>query len=696
MILPASAYSSVDALAEAVAERLAEPSGKPAKRSGKAWAVCCPAHQDRNPSLTVTPGKAKAGVNVECKAGCSVESVLTAVGLSLRDLYLDRADTGTRRADTPPPKPAPRPDVPADTGKLERELQAARTGWDEYATTSRLPSVEEHTPFTVEGVSRLRDWGDIAGPTPGTNPAWRDRLRLVYRNAAGEPTGYGDRATLPEHSTAPKMNAGGGSQRNLWPRPEGIPEDVETILLVEGEKDALALWSVNVPAVGIPGVRGWRPEYAERLARFSLVVVVPDADPEGREDLTPQVVRDLTNAGVAFQVREVYPNRDDGSDISDRLQAEAEKPRGLENVLALLADPETVVAAEAEADTSGPNPFPTYSLADMDEWPDPEPIIQGVVCRAELIGLVAPRSSGKSAVALDMTLHIASGRPWNGREVAQGAVLYVAAENAPGYRKRLHAWGVAHGEDVSALPFRLVRAPMKLDGGVDAERLRDTVHAETQRLGVPVVWVVVDTVRRTLGGKENESDDFQRYVDACDLIRNETGAVVMLVHHTGNGGEKRGRGSSVWGDALAPILGLKATGTNFQRNLRLSCEDDDGGKAPKDLEPFPAMEMHLRGYPTGQTDRYGQPVTGVVACEGRHPEGPSRGDYMDDVRRVHALLADDPTLTMSGLAEAYGGKREKTLDYLRQMLADGFIKSAGNRKPVQLGTLPDALPGLDD
>ena len=699
MVLPASAYASAEALAEAVADRLAGPSGKAAKRSGRGWAVCCPAHDDRSPSCTVTPSESKPGANVECKADCDVEAVLAAVGLTFRDLYLDRVEPGKARAGNATPKPSPRPEPPRDTGELIRAIQAAQTGWLDYANGSRLPTLEEHTPFTASGVSRLQERGDIAGPCPWPSAAYRDRLRVVYRDRDGTPTGYGDRATLPEHDAGPKMKAGDGSQRNLWPWPEGIPDDVDTILLVEGEKDALALWSVNAPAVGIPGVKAWFPEYAERLRRFSQVILVPDADDEGR-NLARRVVSDLQAAGVAVQVREVYPNRSDGSDISDRLAKEAEKPRGLAGVLTLLAEPSALPEepSEPEAEqgeqTPARNPFPLYSVADMEEWPEADPIIQGIVCRAELIGLVAPNSSGKSAVALDMALHIAAGLPWNGCEVVQGASVYVAAENAPGYLRRIKAWGLEHGIDTRELPFRLVTAAMKLDGA-DGPRLRDTVLDAQDRLDQETVWTCVDTLRRTFGADENSSTDFSRYVDACDLVRTETGSVVSLVHHTGVGGEKRGRGSSVWGDALAPIIAVRASGPNLQRSLVLSCESHDGGKAPKDLEPFAPIHMHLRGHDTGAADRYGIPITGVVAHEGRHPDAPSQETYLDEVNRVADLLEVDPALTMDALAKAIGGKRDVTLARLHSMADDGYL-SITPRKPVKVLRRPDALPGLED
>ena len=57
------------------------------EREGQ-WNACCPAHNDRSPSLAV--GETQDGrVLVHCHGGCSVEDVLIAIGLDMTDLYPD-------------------------------------------------------------------------------------------------------------------------------------------------------------------------------------------------------------------------------------------------------------------------------------------------------------------------------------------------------------------------------------------------------------------------------------------------------------------------------------------------------------------------------------------------------------------------------------------------------------------------------
>jgi hypothetical protein len=50
------------------------------------WKACCPAHEDRDPSLAIREAD-DGRLLIYCFAGCSAAEVLAAVGLSLGDLY---------------------------------------------------------------------------------------------------------------------------------------------------------------------------------------------------------------------------------------------------------------------------------------------------------------------------------------------------------------------------------------------------------------------------------------------------------------------------------------------------------------------------------------------------------------------------------------------------------------------------------
>jgi hypothetical protein len=55
------------------------------KKSGSGYVACCPAHEDRNPSLSITH---KDGlVLLNCQANCATEDVVAALGLKMSDLF---------------------------------------------------------------------------------------------------------------------------------------------------------------------------------------------------------------------------------------------------------------------------------------------------------------------------------------------------------------------------------------------------------------------------------------------------------------------------------------------------------------------------------------------------------------------------------------------------------------------------------
>jgi hypothetical protein len=55
------------------------------------WLACCPAHDDRSPSLSVREAD-EGRVLLYCHAGCDTEDVLAAVGLTMTDLFAKPLD----------------------------------------------------------------------------------------------------------------------------------------------------------------------------------------------------------------------------------------------------------------------------------------------------------------------------------------------------------------------------------------------------------------------------------------------------------------------------------------------------------------------------------------------------------------------------------------------------------------------------
>lgn len=78
------------------------------KRTGNGtWLACCPAHEDRRPSMSIRELD-DGRVLVHCFAGCGVEQILSAVGMDFDALFPDKP---IEHHEPPVRKPYPAADV---------------------------------------------------------------------------------------------------------------------------------------------------------------------------------------------------------------------------------------------------------------------------------------------------------------------------------------------------------------------------------------------------------------------------------------------------------------------------------------------------------------------------------------------------------------------------------------------------------
>lgn len=178
-----------------------------------------------------------------------------------------------------------------------------------------------------------------------------------------------------------------------------------------------------------------------------------------------------------------------------------------------------------------------YGWDDLMELPQLPWLADGI-CTTGSTLIFGPSDAGKSFLAIDMCLSIASGRPWQGHDVRQGTVVYVAPEGFFGLPQRIRTWAHHHGVPkvdgwwAAHDPVSLVN---QSDVALLCRRLSD-VDADV---------VVFDTwARVTASGDENSTADMNRAVANLDLIRARVGCAVVVVHHTGWEDTSRARGNT--------------------------------------------------------------------------------------------------------------------------------------------------------
>lgn len=177
------------------------------------------------------------------------------------------------------------------------------------------------------------------------------------------------------------------------------------------------------------------------------------------------------------------------------------------------------------------------SAADLDQIPEPDPLVDGILDKNTFTRVVGKSGSGKSFVMVDLAAHIALGMDWNGRPCSKGTVVYMVAEGASGMRRRVRAWEAHHGarlgDSVQFLP-RPVQVLQQVNWLVWVAAM----------VKVKPTLIVIDTQARvTAGANENGPEDMGLLVERCELLRAKTGACVVLVHHKGHSGD-HGRGHS--------------------------------------------------------------------------------------------------------------------------------------------------------
>jgi hypothetical protein len=221
--------------------------------------------------------------------------------------------------------------------------------------------------------------------------------------------------------------------------------------------------------------------------------------------------------------------------------------------------------------------FKILSLTDLSHMPDPEWLISGIVPKGGIVEMHGMPATGKSFIALDMALHVATGSSWHGHSTEQGSVLYIAAEGATGYKRRIEAWESAHGiVDIDSLYF--VASGVQLHEDADVEGLLQTVRA----VGVDVSLIIFDTLARCfVGADENSSAAMGSLLEGTARIGNELGATTLLVHHTRKDGSTERGSIALRGgvDVMMAVERKKGTNVLTLSNLKMKDAPDFGDKS---------------------------------------------------------------------------------------------------------------------
>lgn len=195
---------------------------------------------------------------------------------------------------------------------------------------------------------------------------------------------------------------------------------------------------------------------------------------------------------------------------------------------------------------------------DFEASVDRDYLVKGWLDRGAVSVIYGPSNVGKSFLALDLAHHIAKGPQWGGRRVNAGRVLYLAAEGGTTFANR-----VAALQDPA---FWVLQVPLTLTGKDSAAvALSEMMQHLAVTGGGKFDLIILDTLSRVMGGNdENAAPDIADLVHNLDHIRRDTGAHVLIVHHTG---KDAGRGA-IPRCALLSTLRLSFRGMTKQASSR--------------------------------------------------------------------------------------------------------------------------------
>ncbi len=361
--------------------------GRKPRRNGSAWKGHCPAHDDKRPSLTVSEGDDGRAL-LHCHAGCTVEAIVKALGLTLRDLMPTRV--------SPPPRPAAR---------------RASSGSGDAGGQKTFKSA-------AEAVAELEH-------RHGTRSAW-----WTYTDAKGEPVGVvvrwdrsgGGKDIRPVSRTPAGWIIGGmPTPRPLYRLP--TLADAQRVYIVEGEKVADAVGSVGLIGTTSPhGSQGASSADWSPLAG-KLCVILPDNDDPGREygDDVAAILAKLTPTPTVkvIELPHLAPSGDAVDYIAAR-RAAGLNDDAIRTELERLADAAPAVELDAPGlAVEAFQPFPTDVL--------PEPARSFVRMSAKAIGCdpsyVALPLLAELAAAIGNTRRIQLKRGWTEPAIVWTAIV---------------------------------------------------------------------------------------------------------------------------------------------------------------------------------------------------------------------------------------------------------------------------------
>lgn len=594
-----------------------------AKRQGNGgFVACCPAHDDREPSLSINDGD--KGPVVKCHAGCPQDAVIDA--LEARGIEIRKPRTNVN-------------------GKV---LHA------------------ETVPFSVELLAQAKHLDPKFLAECGVVDAQTAHGNIVgfsYWTADDAPAGIkyrrslsGDRGFFWSQGARPSLYG-------LW-RLEQMRALDQRIILCEGETDCLTLWQHEFCALGLPGANVWREEWLSLLPADAPVYVIIEPDKGGQA-----VLAWLAKSGLRHRAKLV------------RMTERAKDPSAL-----YLSDPaafierfDGLLAAAVPAEIPAASKIRIRQAAEIVNHPIKAAwLLRPYLEQMVLALLYGELGSLKSFVTLDMLLSLSAGHVWGDSKftIAPRPVVYISAEGK-GLEKRLRAWATHHAIDLASIPFYAIEHAVDLSQAPNVDEMLAAISA----LKVEPAVVAVDTLSKNKGAlDENQTADMSTFLNQLDAkIRQPLKCSVLLVHHVGHSAKDRSRGSyTLMSDTDANYLVERPDPKELVIKITT-------GRL-KDSESPPPLFLKAKVVDLGTEDDDGEPETSLVLLPTEERPEPARkrptGRRQLDILRMLEQQHKDGLKTWT-ITECRDWARSKLSiqkqsahEAINSLILNGFLKQS--------------------
>jgi hypothetical protein len=270
----------------------------------------------------------------------------------------------------------------------------------------------------------------------------------------------------------------------------------------------------------------------------------------------------------------------------------------------------------------------------------------------EGVGIVGGEPKcGKSFLALDLAVSVASGAPALGRFPVRhpGPVLLFAAEDPLHVvRERLEAIARAAGAAFDTLEVHVITQPtLRLDFDHDRKSLFETVEALKARL------LILDPFVRLHRIDENQAGEVAPLLASLRTLQRRLHTAVLLVHHARKGGGRLRPGQALRGSSELHAWGDSNLYLHRSRDTLTLRREHRAAPSPGDLS------LELRG------------AAGLVL---RSPRPAPPPDPPDPVERICEALAGAATPLSRAEIRHLCRMRTQTLGHLlAQLTASGTV-----------------------